>query len=142
MSKPMKNVLMRDYKARVGGHADPGFGAMLIGIRGVKGIQTTAIRNGLARKSIRITVVRNALAREAFKDSGLAQLVDLLTGSNALAYGGSSVIEVAREIVGLVAKFPAIELKGAVFDGTLFKASRRRGTQQVPTREAQAWSSR
>jgi large subunit ribosomal protein L10 len=95
--------------------------AVLISIRGVKAVDTTKLRNGLAKKGIRITVVQNALARKTFEGSGLAALGELMTGANALAYGGESVVEVARELVANIAKMPALELKGAVLDGTLFK---------------------
>lgn len=121
MSKTMKQAIMRDYKARIAGGETGQFpDAMLISIRALKARDTTTVRNALAKKKIKVTVVRNSLARKTFEGSGLAALADLLTGPSALAYGGDSVIEVAREVVGLVAKFPAIELKGAVLDGTLF----------------------
>lgn len=117
MSKPIKTIMMRDYKSRVGEETKD---AALISIRGLKAIDNTKVRNELAKKQIKITVVRNSLARKALEASDLQPLTDLMTGASALAYGGASVIEVAREIVGLMAKFPAIELKGAILDGQLF----------------------
>ncbi len=121
MSKTMKQAIMRDYKSQIaGGDAAEFPDAMLISIRELKGRDATAVRNSLAKKKIKITVIRNSLARKTFEGSGLAALSDLLTGPSALAYGGESVIDVAREIVGLMAKFPKIELKGAVLDGQLF----------------------
>jgi len=122
MSKPVKNIIMRDYKSRIATKGTEQFpDAMLISIRGVKAVDTTRLRHGLAKKNIRITVVQNALARKVFEGTNLAPLNDLLTGSNALAYGGQSVIETAREIMTYLAKMPKLEMKGAVLDGTLFK---------------------
>lgn len=120
MSNPVKQAIMRDYKARITGNTGTMPDAMLISIRGLKGKDTTALRLGLAKKQIKVTVVRNALAKKTFEGTGLAQLAEMLTGPSALAYGGASVIEVAREIVTLIEKFPLIELKGAVMDGLLF----------------------
>lgn len=117
MSKTVKGMIIREYQSRHEGFDD----AMLISIRGVKAIDTNKIRRGLAAKKIRISVIRNALARKSFEGTGLAPLADLLEGSNALAYGSGSVVEVAREIVGLLKDYPGIELKGAVLDGTLYK---------------------
>jgi large subunit ribosomal protein L10 len=131
MSKSVKNVIMREYTGKVAGAQD----AMLIGIRGLKGIETTKLRAGLRKKSIKITVVRNSLARKTFADASFKALGDLLAGSSALAYG-PSVVEVAREIVGLVKDFPAIELKGAVLDGHLYKG--KAGVEELskfPTRD-------
>ncbi len=118
MSKPIKTIMMRDYTSRVGVDTKD---AALISIRGLKAIDNAKVRNTLAKKKIKVTVVRNALARKAFEGSDLKALTELMTGASALAYGGESVIEVAREIVGLMGKFPTIELKGALLDGQLFK---------------------
>jgi len=136
MSKTVKNIIMRDYKARIAGGTDQYPDALLISIRGVKAIDTTKMRHGLAKKNIKITMVQNALARKTFEGSNLAQLSDLLSGSNALAYGGQSVVEVAREIMTFIAKMPKIELKGAILDGTLFKG--KAGVEELsklPTRD-------
>lgn len=117
MSKPVKNLIIDDYKSRVGEIED----ALVIGLRGVSSNDTNAIRAGLAQKSIRVTVVRNKLFGKAFGETNLSALSEVLSGSNALAYGAESVVDVAREIVELVKKFPGIELKGAVLDGQLFE---------------------
>lgn len=117
MSKPMKEMIIRDYQSRIEGTTD----AMLISIRGVKAIPTSKLRRDLAGKNIKITVIQNALARKAFAGTPLEPLSKLLAGPSALAYGGQSVVEVAREIVGVIATMPELELKGAVLDGQLFE---------------------
>ena len=125
MSKTIKQIMMRDYKTRMTSKAEGGGtelqDAMLISIRGVKAVDTTKMRQGLAKKNIKVTVLRNSLARKVFEGTPLAPLNELLTGANAIAYGGNSVVEVAREIVGLIEKMPLVELRGAVLDGQLFK---------------------
>lgn len=136
MSKVVKNIIMRDYKSRIaqGGEQFPD--AMVLSIRGVKAVDTTRLRHSLAKKNIKITVVQNALARKVFAGTNLDALSELLTGASALAYGGASVIEVAREVVALIAKMPAVELKGAILDGTVFKG--KAGVEELskfPTRE-------
>ena len=44
----------------------------------------------------------------------------MLDGPSAVAYG-APIVEMAREIVGLLKDFPLIQLRGAVLDGNLFK---------------------
>ncbi len=132
MSKPVKEMIMREYADRLGDTSD----AMLISIRGVSAVETTKVRNELRKKDIRITVIRNALARRNFAGTGLEALTPLLKGPSAIAFGGQSVVEVAREIVKLVEQFPGIELKGAVLDGTLFEG--KKGVEELskfPTRD-------
>jgi large subunit ribosomal protein L10 len=136
MSKTMKGLIMRDYKSRVTKGTEEWPDAMVISIRGVKAIDTTRLRHGLAKKGIKITVVQNALARKAFEGTRLEPLKEFLTGGSALAYGGQSVVEVAREVVELIAKMPLIELKGAVLDGTVFKG--KKGVEELskfPTKD-------
>ncbi|MDX9910675.1 MAG: 50S ribosomal protein L10 [Phycisphaerales bacterium] len=132
MSKVMKGMIINEYRARLGEHED----AMLISIRGVSGIDTTALRTGLAKKGIRISVVRNALFRPAFEGTKLEKLHELMVGQNAIAFGGESVVNVAREIVELVQKYPGIELKGAVLDGELFSGEEGvKRLSKFPTRD-------
>lgn len=116
MSKAMKELMMREYQTRMKG-ADE---ALLIGIRGLKGTQTTKVRATLHKKNIRIAVVRNNLARKTFADTKLSALEGMLSGATAVAFGGQSIVEVAREIVKLMEQFPTIELKGAILDGTVY----------------------
>ena len=132
MSKTIKSMIISEYRDRLQGFDD----ATLISIRGVSSNDTNRIRKKLAAKKIEITVIRNALARKAFEGKGLAGLDSLLQGATALAFGGESVVHVAREIVALLAEFPKIELKGAILDGTLFTG--KDGVKELagfPTRE-------
>lgn len=117
MSKPVKRMILGDYARRFEGCDD----AVLVNLRGVNSIATNKVRHSLRKKEIRLTVVRNSLARKAFEGSGLSGLSPLLKGASTLAYGGESVVQVAREIIDLVKQFPDVELKGAVLDGELFE---------------------
>lgn len=116
MSKAVKQLMIDDYRAKFGDVED----ALVISLRGIDANSNNAIRTGLAEKEIRVTVLRNALFKSAFADSKLGSLGDVLSGSNALAYGAESVVEVARAIVELAKKHDKLELKGAVLDGELF----------------------
>lgn len=136
MSKQVKEIVMREYTSRVKKADGSVYDAVVISIRAVKAVDTTRLRGQLAKKGIRITVVQNALARKAFAGTSLEKLTKDLTGSNALAYGGESVVEVAREIVALVGKMPAIELKAAILDGEVY--SGKKGVEELskfPTRD-------
>ncbi|RMH26230.1 MAG: 50S ribosomal protein L10 [Planctomycetota bacterium] len=132
MSKAVKELLVRDYKARLEGVQD----ALVISVRGVPANDTNRLRLGLAGKSIRVTVVRNALAKRAFADSSLAELAPVLEGPSALAYGAESVVDVARELVKWAKEVQNLELKGAVLDGQLFEGPAGvEALSKFPTRE-------
>ena len=117
MSKPVKEIIMRDYRDRLGDITD----VTVITLRGIDANRNNAIRTGLAAKDINVTVVRNKLFLSAFEGTNLTNLAPVMSGSNAVAYGAESVVEVAREIVALAKQHEEIELKGAVLDGILFE---------------------
>jgi large subunit ribosomal protein L10 len=132
MSRPVKEMMIRDYQERLGDHRD----ALLVNIRGLDAQKNNALRAELRGKEIRVTVIRNQLFLKAFEGSGLTALEPLLTEANAVAYGGESVVEVARAIVDLAKKYDGMELKGAVLDGQLFAGAE--GVDRLakfPTRE-------
>lgn len=132
MSKVVKDIMMRDYRDRFGEHTD----AVVLSLRGIDAVTNNKIRTGLQAKDVRVTLVRNKLFLKAFEETGLAALEPVLTGSNAVAYGAESVVEVAREIVELVKTFPDIELKGAVLDGQLFAGDAGvKALSKFPTRD-------
>jgi large subunit ribosomal protein L10 len=132
MSKAVKNLMIRDYKSRLGNTSD----ALVVSIRGMKALDNNRLRNELSRKNIRIAVIRNDLARVAFKGGPLANLDPLLSGPNALAFGGDSIVDVARELVSWAEKTATLELRGAVLDGELFEG--KKGVERLskfPTRD-------
>jgi large subunit ribosomal protein L10 len=132
MSKTVKSMILRDYTAKFGEESD----LAVISIRGISSNDTNKLRADLRKKDIRITVIRNALAKRQFAEGDLSALSPVLSGPSALAYGGASVVEVARELVELVKTFPGLELKGAVLDGQLFEGDEGvKALSKFPTRE-------
>lgn len=132
MSRTVKDLIMRDVRDRIEGFDD----ALVLSIRGVPAHATNEMRLDLHKKNIKIAVVRNNLAKHAFADSGLKALEPVLKGPSAVAFGGESVIDVAREIVEWAKKIEQLELKGAVLDGELFLG--KEGVEKLskmPTRE-------
>ena len=132
MSRVVKDLIMRDVKDRLGDFED----ALVVSIRGVSARKTNEMRLDLHKKNIKIAVVRNNLAKHAFADKRLSALTPVLKGPSAVAFGGASVVDVAREIVAWAKKVEQLELKGAVLDGELFVG--KDGVERLskmPTRE-------
>jgi large subunit ribosomal protein L10 len=132
MSKPVKEMIMADYRRRFGDLE----GALVVDIRGIDANANNTLRLGLAAKDIRVTVVTNTLARKALADSPLSALAPALEGPSALAFGGSSVVDVARELVEWAKKIAELDLKGAVLDGEFYPGAEGvRRLSNFPTRE-------
>lgn len=132
MSKTVKSMILQDYTDRFGEESD----VAVISIRGVEANDNNAFRSSLREKNINVTIIRNSLAKRHFEGSALEALNPILEGPSALTYGGSSVVEIARELIELIKTYPAVELKGAVLDGQLFEGAD--GVERLskfPTRE-------
>ena len=132
MSKPIKEMIIADYKQRFEGIDD----ALLIEIRGVDANVNNSLRMDLGGKAIRVTIVKNSLARKAFAGTALEPLTPALLGPSALAYGGASVIDVARELVTWAKKIEHLQLKAAVLDGEFFEGEAGvKRLSEFPTKE-------
>ena len=132
MSKPVKEMIMRDYQERFGELE----GAVVVDIRGIEANENNELRLELLKKDVRVTVVKNALARRAFDNTALDALSPAFEGPSAVAHGADSVVEVARELVKWAKKIELLELKGAVLDGEYYEGEA--GVKRLsdfPTRE-------
>jgi large subunit ribosomal protein L10 len=132
MSKQVKELMVDDYRNRF---ADVD-GALVVDIRGIEANENNSLRLGLLQKNIRVTVVRNTLAKKAFNGTSLGALEPSLVGPTALAYGGESVVDVARALVDWAKKVKNLDLKGAVLDGIYFEGEAGvKRLSEFPTRE-------
>src|SRR5687767_4221337 len=95
MSKPVKDLITKEYKKRYEGQDS----ACVISVIGLDAISTNKLRNELKKKNIRFQVVKNSLARRAFSDGALAPLGRSLVGPCALVTGGESVIDIAKTLI-------------------------------------------
>lgn len=132
MSKTVKELMCRDYAEWLDGVED----ALVVSIRGIDANTNNRLRMDLQQKDIHITVVRNNLARRTFKGGPLEGLSPLMEGPSALAYGGETVVDAAREIVKWAKEVQHLELKGAILDGMLFEG--KEGVERLskfPTRD-------
>ena len=136
MSKPVKKLIIDDYKDRFEGVE----GALVLDIRGITSNDNNTLRRGLQQKQIRVTVVKNSLATKALSGTLLEHLSPALNGPSALAYGEASVVDVAREVMNWTKKIKTLTLKGVVLDGQYFAGAEGvKRLSQFPTKiEAQA----
>ena len=132
MSKPIKQMIVRDYQKRFEGVE----GGVLVEIRGMDAGTNNRMRTELVGKKIRVSVVKNTLARKAFTGTALESLSKYLSGPSALVYGGDSVVAVAREIVAWAKDKEALQFKAAILDGITFEGKAGvEALSKFPTRE-------
>jgi large subunit ribosomal protein L10 len=113
MSKPIKNLVMNELTTRYAGVDS----ACVVELTGIDGIATHKLRGSLRAKGIELHVIKNRLAKRALAETKLGPLSLILAGPCALATGGSSIVDVAKELVRLRKDFPTLGLKKTVVEG-------------------------
>jgi large subunit ribosomal protein L10 len=116
MSKYVKGLLQKELEQKFAEVAD----FLVLDTRGINGNKNNELRGALKGKGIKLTVVKNVLMRRALEGKGMSSALSLfLAGPCTVAYGGDSVVDIAKECVDWSKKVEAIQFKGAFVDGSV-----------------------
>ena len=131
MSKFVKGLIQKEFEAKFNGVDD----FLIVVTKGVDGNTNNEMRGVLKEKGIKLTVVKNAMMREALESLGMAAAVNLfLAGPCTVAYGGDSIVDVAKEIAQWAKKNDAISFKGAFVDGDIMGSEAAEALSKMPSR--------
>lgn len=132
MSKYVKQLVQAQFEKKMTDQDVRDF--MVISTMGVGGVDNNVMRGALKEKGIRVLVVKNSLFSRVLRDQKMEGAVGLLSGPCAIVYGGDSIVDVAKEMQTWAKKVPALRVKGAFVDGSLFDGKGAEALATMPTR--------
>ena len=106
---------------------------LVVGYQGINALQFDELRKNLRKKKIYLEIIKNSLAAIAFKEIGIAGIVNLLTGPSAIATGEGDPAIMAKETIDWSKKIPAFSLRGGFVDGAMLSADDIKNLAKLPT---------
>jgi large subunit ribosomal protein L10 len=131
MSKRIKSLITAELQNKFKGAES----VVVVDYTGIDSKTTGGIRADLRKKQVKLTVVRNALAAKALENAGLKGAGTLLKGTNAVAYGGDSIVDIVKELVEQAKKVEKLKIKGSIVDGQLLDSKATSALAKLPNKK-------
>ncbi len=132
MSKYVKQLVQTQLAQKLTAETIQDF--LVVSTKGVGGVDNNVMRGELKQKGIRVHVVKNSLFARALRDRKMDAAAPLFSGPSAVVYGGDSIVDVTKEMLGWAKKLKTIEIKGAYVDGVVFDGKGAEQLSRMPTR--------
>ena len=131
MSYFVKSLIRDEYTKKFDGVKE----FVVVNMTGTSGVDNNILRGELKHKGIRMTVVKNSLMRLALQNLDVGGAGSIFeSGPCTIAYGGDSVVDVAKELVDWSKKIKTLEFRGAYVDGVVLDAAGAKELSKMPNR--------
>lgn len=130
MSKPVKEMIMREIRTGLGDRQD----LLVVDVSQMTAFSQNQLRLDLAKMGLTLLGVKNSLARLALKESGFHAVDEILDGPSTLVWGGEDIVGLSREIAECARKIEKLTIKGGVVDGQGVDSAAVEGISKGPSR--------
>ncbi|NLL47641.1 MAG: 50S ribosomal protein L10 [Firmicutes bacterium] len=131
MARPEKVAMVEEIQERLSKVQ----GAVLTDYRGLTAADMTALRKELRDAGVEYKVFKNTLTILAAQGAEMEDLVPLLTGPTAFAFGYDDPVAPAKIISEFAKKNKALEIKGGVVEGQVVSPEGVANLANLPSRE-------
>ena len=132
MSKYAKGLVRAEVEKRIAENDIKDF--VVVSIKGISGVDNNLMRGELKQKGVGLLVVKNSMFKKIMQDSDMEPAAELFTGTCCIAYGGDSIVDVAKEIEQCAKKAKTLKVKGAFVDGVVMGTDAATALAKMPNR--------
>ena len=129
MANELKKLIVKEMVSRYRSSSN----YLVVGYQGINSLQFDELRKNLRKKKIYLEIIKNSLAAIAFKEIGIAGIVNILTGPSAIATSKDDPVIMAKETIEWSKKIPAFSLRGGYVDGAMLSADDIKNLAKLPT---------
>lgn len=131
MARPDKVAIVKEIEERL----STAQGAVVTDYRGLTAGEMTQLRKELRDAGVEFKVLKNTLAILAAEELEMNELIPLLTGPTAFAFGYEDPVAPAKIISEFAKKNKELEIKGGLVEGTVIDLAGVQNLADLPSRE-------
>ena len=119
MSKPVKEMMMRQLRARLDGARD----FVVVDASKMDANSNNELRIDFRKEGVQMMAVKNALARNVLKAENVEASKDVFNGPCAIVWGGGDIVSLAKLTTKRAKKDDTFVIRGGAIDGKELDAS-------------------
>lgn len=126
-----KKQIVQEIKDKI----DRAQAVVLVDYRGLNVEEVNELRKKYREAGVEYKVYKNTLMRFAFKDAGLEEFNNYLTGPNAVAFSYDDPVSAAKVTSEFAKEHEKLEIKAGIVDGEVIDVNRVKELANLPSRE-------